>query len=105
MADRPRPLPKKRTAKAAGEIEIAPMATQRKADVPAPASNPPAPASNLTARISHIEAERDRLKAELAAAKAQIATLETARDQVLNRIDWVIDSLHTLSRDSGDSGC
>ena len=103
MADRPRPQPKKRTAKAAGEPGIAAMTTQRKADVPAPAANTSTPSP--AARISLLEAERDRLAAELAAAKAQIATLEAARDQVLNRIDWVIDSLHTLSQHSGDSGC
>ena len=98
MADRPRPQPKKLIAKAAGEAGIAPMAAPRKAAVAAAAA-PPA------TRVAGLEAERDRLAAELAAAKAHIATLEAARDQVLNRIDWVIDSLHSLARDSGDSEC
>lgn len=98
MANRPRPQPKKTAATAAVAPPAASAAAKRKADS---ADAAPSPA----ARISRLEAERDRLAAELAAAKAQIATLETARDQVLNRIDWVIDSLHSLSRDSGDSGC
>lgn len=40
--------------------------------------------------------ERDRLKAELAAAHARIAELEAQRDQIANRIDWIIDSLSSL---------
>jgi chromosome segregation ATPase len=50
-------------------------------------------------RIAELEAERDRLKAELAAARERISRLEEARAQVVNRIDWVIDSLHTLIED------
>ncbi len=43
--------------------------------------------------------ERDVLKAELEAAKARIAALEQQRDQIVNRIDWIIDSLHSLIED------
>ena len=50
-------------------------------------------------RIAALEKERDELRAELAAAQAQIRSLEQAREQVLNRIDWVIDSLQSLSED------
>lgn len=35
-------------------------------------------------------------RAELEAARARIAELERSRADVLNRIDWVIDSLHNL---------
>ena len=63
------------------------------------------PETSPAALIRTLEAERDRLLAELTAAKKRIAALEVARDQVLNRIDWVIDSLHSLTDDSGDSGC
>ncbi len=52
--------------------------------------------ANLGARISALEAERDRLLAELKAAQTRIADLERTREQVVNRIDWVIDSLHSL---------
>ena len=42
-------------------------------------------------------AEAERLKAELEAARQEIAFLKTRQEQVLNRIDWVIDSLDTLA--------
>ena len=37
------------------------------------------------------------LKAELAAARARIAELEQKQADIINRIDWVIDSLHNLN--------
>lgn len=49
-------------------------------------------------RIAELEAERNRLSEELDAAKAKIRVLEQARDQAVNHIDWVIDSLHSLRR-------
>lgn len=36
------------------------------------------------------------LEAELEEARAVIRRLEAERDQVRNRIDWVIDSLHNV---------
>ena len=39
--------------------------------------------------------ERDRLQASLDAAEARIAELEKTRALVVNRIDWLIDSLGT----------
>lgn len=50
----------------------------------------------LEARARTLERERDGLRAELEAARARIAALEEARAEVVNRIDWVIDSLHNL---------
>lgn len=38
-----------------------------------------------------------RLRAELAAAQTRIAELEAIQSDIINRIDWVIDSLHNLS--------
>lgn len=38
-----------------------------------------------------------RLRAELAAAQSRIAELEAIQNDAINRIDWVIDSLHNLS--------
>jgi hypothetical protein len=38
-----------------------------------------------------------RLKAELEAARARIAELEAKHAEIINRIDWVIDSLHNLT--------
>ncbi len=52
--------------------------------------------ANLEARIHALEAERDRLQAELKATRTRIADLERTHEQVVNRIDWVIDSLHSL---------
>ena len=58
----------------------------------------PAPARpvSLEAQLATLKQERDQLAADLQAAKARIATLEAAREEVLNRIEWVIDSLHTV---------
>lgn len=50
----------------------------------------------LEARATALERERDRLKTELEAAQSRIAVLEESRRQAANRIDWVIDSLHSL---------
>jgi hypothetical protein len=50
----------------------------------------------LLARVVKLESERDRLRAELEKAESRIRALEEGRDQVLNRIDWVIDSLRNL---------
>ena len=44
-------------------------------------------------RLQMVEAERDRLKERLQEAEARIAALENARTVVVNRIDWLIDTL------------
>jgi hypothetical protein len=41
-------------------------------------------------------AENTRLKAELAEARQRIIDLELKQAEIVNRIDWVIDSLHNL---------
>ncbi|CFW99877.1 conserved protein of unknown function [Candidatus Filomicrobium marinum] len=43
-----------------------------------------------------LKKERDSLRAELTAAKKRIAELEAINENAVNRIDWVLDSLHTL---------
>lgn len=76
---------------------------------PAPAVKPAAvksarpTAADLEAAIGRLEAsvadlkrEREALQAELVEAKAQIAALDAARKAAIDRIDWVIDSLHTV---------
>lgn len=50
----------------------------------------------LSQRIKSLERERDRLKAQLAEANERIAGLEERRAEAVNRIDWVIDSLHNV---------
>lgn len=46
--------------------------------------------------VAQLERERDSLKVELAAAAARITALEQQRTEILNRLDWAIDSLHSL---------
>lgn len=53
-------------------------------------------APSLMARVIRLETERDRLKAQLEKAESRIRELEESREQVVNRIDWVIDSLRSL---------
>ena len=38
-----------------------------------------------------------KLVTELAAAHERIAELERKHSEIVNRIDWVIDSLHSLT--------
>jgi uncharacterized coiled-coil DUF342 family protein len=47
-------------------------------------------------RVKALEQERDRLKAQLAEAEERIGRLEESRTETVNRIDWVIDSLHNV---------
>jgi hypothetical protein len=44
----------------------------------------------------NLRAENARLRAELATAQQRIAELEQRTSDALNRIDWVLDSLHSL---------
>lgn len=106
MADRQRPTGKKRAAKPAAGVKCAPSprsevqkgeALERDVSGNAAAQNASSPPAAPAARIRALEAERDKLAAELGAAQERIAVLEQAREQVLNRIDWVIDSLHSLT--------
>jgi phage shock protein A len=47
-------------------------------------------------RIKSLERECERLKGQLAEANERIAALEQRRAEAVNRIDWVIDSLHNV---------
>ncbi len=51
-------------------------------------------------RIKALEAERDRLKAELGEAEERLGRLEESRTEAVNRIDWVINSLHNVLENS-----
>ncbi len=50
-------------------------------------------------QVVALEKERDQLKAQLSAAQTQITKLEQARDEAVERIDWALDSLHSLLED------
>jgi hypothetical protein len=60
------------------------------------ASAPPPDERGVEERIRSLEAECNRLRAELQVAQAEVARLKEQRDDVVNRIDWIIDSLHTI---------
>jgi hypothetical protein len=47
-------------------------------------------------RTRQLERECDRLKEQLAEAQERIVRLEQSRTEAVNRIDWVIDSLHNV---------
>jgi uncharacterized coiled-coil DUF342 family protein len=68
---------------------------KRPAKRPSRATKAPSEAKlKLETRIKSLEKERDRLKVQLGVAVERISSLEQGRDDVVNRIDWVIDSLH-----------
>ena len=46
--------------------------------------------------VEQLELERNELRTRLAAAEARIELLESQRLDVLNRIDWAIDSIHNV---------
>ncbi len=50
----------------------------------------------LESRIKSLQVERDALNGELKAAQERIAEMEAAHKDAVNRIDWVIDSLHNI---------
>lgn len=51
-------------------------------------------------RLADVIAERDQLRDELARAKNEIDQLMERQLQVLNRIDWILDSLNSLDEES-----
>ncbi len=57
--------------------------------------------SASSSKVAKLEAECQALRAELKAAREVIARLEKRQELVVNRIDWVIDSLHNLLEDGG----
>ncbi len=52
--------------------------------------------ARLEGEVATLRQERDALASDLAAARERIAALESTHEQAINRIDWVIDSLHNV---------
>jgi hypothetical protein len=68
----------------------------------APAARVPLHAADTMARaMKRLAAQNTQLAKALADAEARIAELERQRDSALDRIEWVIDSLHTLRDEQG----
>ncbi len=95
-APTPKEMPKaaSRAPKSSGAASG--KATARRAAGGAGASALPLDAPSLLARVIRLESERDRLQAALEKAESRVRELEESREQVVNRIDWVIDSLRSL---------
>lgn len=56
----------------------------------------PASKKAAAAGVEQLVRERNELRTRLDAAEARIKLLESQRLEVLNRIDWVIDSIHNV---------
>lgn len=79
---------------------MAARATTQKSKRAAKPKSPPedlgAAVERLEGKVRALQDERDKLREELDEARRTIATLEASQTDAVNRIDWVIDSLHTL---------
>jgi phage shock protein A len=53
-------------------------------------------AQSAASRIKTLERENTRLRQQLEEANERISRLEESRTEAVNRIDWVIDSLHNI---------
>jgi phage shock protein A len=53
-------------------------------------------AQSTASRIKTLERENTRLQQQLEEANERVARLEESRSEAVNRIDWVIDSLHNI---------
>jgi len=84
MAERAKPRQKRTTAKKKSDDSSAALASA---------------VEQLETKMRALKRERDSLRKELGLAKTRIKELEQANTQAVNRIDWVIDSLHNLLED------
>ena len=79
---------------------MAPRAKAKKAAASAASAAPSVKGKPVSSReMEKLEAECRALRADLEAARGEIARLEKRQELVVNRIDWVIDSLHNLLED------
>jgi hypothetical protein len=71
------------------------------------AKRPPArkaPAKTAKSDDKQLGSDRRLLQQRLAEAERRIEMLERQREEALNRLDWVIDSIRTLVEDVRKSG-
>ena len=78
---------------------IASKAKRRPQKAPVAATRAKVPSKGATSRLEELEAECASLRREVAEARQRVATLERQREALANRIDWVIDSLHSLTEE------
>lgn len=70
--------------------------SQSRADSARPRRKKSATTGPAPETLAEVRRQRDEARQALAAAEHRIAELESRNEQAVNRIDWVIDSLHTL---------
>ncbi|PPC80753.1 MAG: hypothetical protein CTY40_08550 [Hyphomicrobium sp.] len=84
-----RPMVQQRDTMKTKRTAALPVATARGASGATKGPTTATSASALEKRVAELERE-------LAMARERVALLEAERGHVLNRIDWAIDSLHTV---------
>ncbi len=57
------------------------------------------PAAPAKGAVKRLETENHELQARLKDAELKVALLQRQRDDALNRLEWVIDSIRTLSEE------
>jgi upstream activation factor subunit UAF30 len=93
-------VPAKPQAKAAppkAAAKAAPKAAAKAKTAPAK----PSVAETAAATVKRLEAQNAQLAKALKDAESRITELERQRDSALDRIEWVIDSLHSLREEQG----
>jgi septal ring factor EnvC (AmiA/AmiB activator) len=94
------PAPSKtKSGKAAIKLAPPSKSTAKKDNTTQAAGSLQVAVERLEGRMAELKRERDALAQELAAARQQITALEAARTQAINRIDWVLDSLQSMTED------
>jgi len=82
---------------------MAPPEPQKaKRSAPKKKAGPPqlaASVERLEGKLKALQDERDKLKSDLKVALTRIGELEATQTDAVNRIDWVIDSLHNVLED------
>ncbi len=71
--------------------------TQKVKSKPKRPAAPKLAAVSVKAKAANLEAENAALLEQLALAERRITDLELQRDEALNRIEWVIDAINSLT--------